>query len=183
MLPQLASSHRAAPAAPIAANGLQHTSAQATPVSSSIADAVLQAIVEAGGNIRLAGDRLQEAYPSQFPERPTPAILASYLEGRQSELKERMELVQLLNMLSLMPQLQKTLTENLTSLEGADAVRAYTEIQNLIQRSVKKDELTINLNDMRWKLLPRNIAQLFADLEASGQLEQAVQIIDHDPAA
>lgn len=90
-----------------------------------------------------------------------------------------MELVQLLDMLSFMPQLHKTLEESLTSLTGSDAVRAYTDLQGMIQKAIRKDEMTLNINDMRWKLLPRNIAQLFAELEATGQLEQ---VLEHDPS-
>lgn len=142
----------------------------------TLSEAVLQAIVECGGNIKLAGERLSSQYPQHFPTRPTPAQLAAHLEGHQSELKERMELVQLLDMLSFMPQLHMTLQQSLTNLTGSDAVRAYTDLQGMIQKAIRKDEMTLNINDMRWKLLPRNIAQLFAELEATGQLEQVLTI-------
>lgn len=145
------------------------------PATPNLSDSVLHAIIETGGNIRLAQERLQEQYPDQFQERPQLAELAQHLEGRQAELKERMELVQLLELFSLLPQLRKTLTENLSNLTGNDAVGAYMKLQDLIGRAVKKDEMTLNINDMRWKLVPRDLAQIYAELEATGQLQQVIE--------
>lgn len=146
-----------------------------------LSDAVLHAIIESGGNIRLAQERLQQQYPDHFVEKPQLAELAQHLEGHQAELKERMELVQLLELFSLLPQLRKTLTENLSSLSGNDAVGAYMKLHDLIGRAVKKDELQLNINDMRWKLVPRDLAQIYAELEATGQLQQVIEHNSEEP--
>lgn len=157
------------PPSPAPRNSVQHADEQSS-------DVVLHAIVEARGNHKLALDTLRTQHGLDLSIND----LVAMLHDRLPELKEQMEVVTTLELFSLMPQLHKTLTENLSNLEGGEAVRAYMDLMQLIQKATKKDELNININDMRWKLVPRDLANLYAQLEASGQLEQ-IALIDHDP--
>lgn len=138
-------------------------------------EVVLSAIVEARGNPNLARDLLKRKYNYDL-ELP---ILVNIVKDRLPELKAQMETVATLELFSLMPILHKTLVENLSNLEASDAVTAYMKLMDLITRQTSSNELNININDQRWRLLPRDVQQTFAALEASGQLDK---VIEHVPA-
>lgn len=142
----------------------------------STSDVILQAIVECSGHKGRTLDKLQREHPElgELTWQDVQAVAQNNLP----QLKEHIETGTILELYALLPQLNKTLVENLTNLEGYDAVKAYTEVMGMLQRATRKDEMTLNINDMRWKLLPRRLANLYAQLEASGQLEE---VIEHDP--
>lgn len=145
---------------------------QATQLDPSV---ILSVIVEAKGNPNLARDMLSRVHAVDVS---VPEII-DVVKDRLPELKAQMEVVATLELFSLMPVLHKTLVENLTNLEPSDAVSAYMKLMDLITRQTASNEqtLNLNLNDMRWKLAPRELQQVYAQLEASGQL---AQVIEHE---
>lgn len=154
-----------------------HTVASDTVPAVSISDeAVLRVIVEARGQHRLAQDILRSRYGVEYDL----LDLVDVAKDRLPELKQQMEVVATLELFSLMPQLHKTLTENLSALEPADAVNAYMKLMDLITKQTSSNEININLNDQRFKSLPRDVQQTYAALEASGQLQK---VIEHIPAS
>jgi hypothetical protein len=152
---------------------------QSGPASTSLSDVVLHAIVECGGHKARVLDYLHRTYPDNpaLSDISWTDVLAA-VQQHLPELKEQIEASTLLELYGLLPQLHKTLVENLSNLDGTGAIKAYMETMTLVQRAVRKDELNVNINDMRWKLVPRDLATIYAKLEASGQLDT---IIEHDP--
>jgi hypothetical protein len=157
-----------------------------SPTSGGLSDVVLHAIVECNGHKGRTLDYLHRQANEPY-QRPDLAAQLANIEWPQvvnlikdnlPQLKEQIEASTLLELYGLLPQLHKTLTENLSNLDGGEAIKAYMETMTLVQRAVKKDDINININDMRWKLIPRELATIYAKLEASGQLEQ---VLEHDP--
>jgi len=139
-------------------------------------DALLHALTEAKGNPKIALARLQEQGVSvSMPQ------LVDELKDHLPELKQRMEVVAALELFSLMPLLQKTLTENLSSLEPKDAVSAYMHLMELITKSVGTTDINLNVNDQRFAALPRNVQQALALVEAQQAANRPV-VIDHEEA-
>lgn len=156
--------------------GLQDTS---DGVVADASQTILQAIVECSGHKAKTLDKLAREHPELG--QITWQDVSKVAQENIGQLKESIEASSILELYALLPQLNKTLVENLTNLEGYDAVKAYTEVMGMLQRATRKDEMTLNINDMRWKLVPRRLANLYAQLEASGQLDALDTVIDHDP--
>lgn len=151
---------------------MQTISASPTPTASPPdAEIVLRVMVEARGNHRLAQDILRTKYNTSID---TPEIVA-LIKDRLPELKAQMEVVATLELFSLMPQLHKTLVENLSNLEGGDAVNAYMKLMDLITKQTSSNELNININDQRFKQAPRDLQRVYAQLEAAGKLAEVVE--------
>jgi hypothetical protein len=172
-------------ASQVAPYGLQDTSdheqdsstgASSTSAASQI---ILQAIVECSGHKAKTLDKLAREHPELG--QVTWQDVSKVAQENIGQLKESIEASSILELYALLPQLNKTLIENLTNIEGYDAVKAYTEVMGMLQRATRKDEMTLNINDMRWKLVPRRLANLYAQLEANGQLDALDTVIDHDP--
>lgn len=164
--------------------GVQHTQSVVPSTTDStrgasgpLSDVVLHAIVECNGHKGRTLDYLHRLDDPTLSTIEWPQVL-NLVKDNLPQLKEQIEASTLLELYGLLPQLHKTLTENLSNLDGGEAIKAYMETMTLVQRAVKKDDINININDMRWKLVPRELASLYARLEASGQLEQ---VLDHDP--
>lgn len=163
--------------------GVQYTQEnRVTPASAPArSDVVLHAIVECNGHKGRTLDYLHRQDDPTLRDIEWPQVV-NLIKDNLPELKEQIETSTLLELYGLLPQLHKTLVENLSSLDGGEAIKAYMETMTLVQRAVKKDELNININDMRWKLVPRELATIYARLEASGQLDEVVTL-DHDPTS
>lgn len=139
-------------------------------------DLIIRVLVEARANIKLALDVLKHQHGLDLQL----ADLVPILKDHMPDLKSSMEVVATLELFNLMPQLHKTLVENLSNLEGSDAVTAYMKLMDLITKQVSSNDLNININDQRWRQVPRDLQRVYAALEASGQLDQ-VLLIEHNP--
>lgn len=150
----------------------------ATPSDLELSDLVLSAIVASKGILRQATESLKREHGLEL----TSQEMLGHLKGRLPELKEQIELAAVLDLFGLMPQMHKTLIENLSNLSGSDAVRGYMDLMKLIASTTSKNELNVNVHEEIWHRAPRDIQRLFAELEATGQLSSLDHlIIDHDP--
>lgn len=140
------------------------------------ASVAFDTLIECTGNSKLAAERIAQRLGIPLTEvtnirSQLPALVA----GRLPELKQHMEAVATLELFSLLPILSKTLTENLTRLEPGESVSAYMKLMDLIHKKTDPNELNININDQRWKLVPREIQDIYTRLEANGQLGQIIE--------
>lgn len=138
----------------------------------NLADIVYEALIESNGNPALAADlvckKLELPYNcAQQIRSAIPRLVCDRLD----DIKKHMATVAALELFSMLPQLNKTLVENLTRLEPSDAVSAYMKLHDLIYKSVDPHELHV---DHRWQTVPRELQDIYTQLEAEGKLDMVL---------
>lgn len=127
------------------------------------ASLVLEYLVEAKGNLALATERLGKAHDTVY----TQGQIINAIKDNLADLKSYMEVIATLELFGLMPILHKTFIENLTALEPQDAVNAYLGLMKLIGASTTPDKslVNININELLWKHVPRDLQALLIEDE------------------
>lgn len=135
-------------------------------------DLVFNTLIENNGNIALAAEQICKKLELPYTlASSVRAAIPRMISDRLDELKKHMAAVATLELFSMLPQLNKTLVENLTRLDPSDAVNAYMKLQDLIYKTTDPHELHV---DHRWQTVPRELQDIYTQLEAEGKLDMVL---------
>lgn len=126
---------------------------------------VFSTLVANKGHVQLTCEQLSRRYNTQV----TNTHILEAVKDRLPELKQYMEALAVLELFSLMPRMYHTIEANISSLEGAEAVEAFMDLHKLISAKVDTTKIDVNVQQqMALKLIPRDLLEVWAQLESTG---------------